>query len=778
MHSFSSRRGLSKDSPSEHSSPRPHEAEAFYQPQVTFLPFKTFYRVLSPMDYENRQDPAHLGVSCSDPLILCGLDLSAFNFFAAKENTKAQGWIPCWVLDYNTQAAQSLPTASEPMHLAFMEPTAAVLPSHLNLEPGPAGARTMGQIREPQRSSFREGTQSSSQHSTYDTTAARAMHTERLPAAYKEIEDPVSHSASTGSTGQKHGRPSPSTTFPQCRQWDQSYEKKGKDKGKLGHAINLEPEQQMRFPTANAQTTISGFIESLLFQLATIRDNIGRIEFTDEAIQEVKSRLAGYKAAHFQHRPPWRVWLSDPAWNLFQFFKSVSVPGGTTQAEFVELLLDLNGRTREQLSTGIHISMLRLSSQAAKACPVNIPIQCSKKECFYSPEFVLDPDPELDPKLMHQRMPHFRSYTAHDSHPRTTRQLIGGSPKYKLETGSESESSDSRIARYLEAVDETTRAAMRGAAAEFMLDPNISYSRKKKQRQTEEQIHSQDVDLQKMIADLSPIDQHAFWEITVRTPPNGGPRSRIVSRERGSSSESDYTSITKRLAALDVSQAQKLWRDEFASLQFYHAVREGKYTSAQIVKIVLVPFPYGVPLNVVSQNKLIMRTTAVLIWLHYEQFIKESELADQIAYMIWNLHRPSGGNEDADFPVAVALLLRNLVGLNVIDVSRMIWLCYKQFRESEDSHEETSETSLESSDAADDDGPNYLKSFGDTGGDRGLKRFAQKSKQEQTIFSEMSADLTSARLRQAVEAVRNLRRLISRQDNPDDELIPVEDDSP
>ncbi|KAJ3166111.1 hypothetical protein HDU88_003658 [Geranomyces variabilis] len=733
MHPFSSRRGLSEYSPSDrpppppvHSSPHSHEAEAFYQPQVTFLPFKTFYRVRSPMDYENRQDPAYLGVRCSDPLILCGLDLSAVNFFAAQENTKAQGWIPCWVLNYNTQAAQSLPTASEPMHLAFMEPPAAVLPSHLNLEPGSAGARTMRQIREPQRWSFREGTQSSFQHSIDDTTAARAMHTERLPAACKEIEDPLSHSASTGSTGQKHGRPSPSTAFPQCRQWDQAYEKTGKDKGKLGHAINLEPEQQMRFPTANAQITSSGFIESLLLQLATIRDNVGRIEFTDEAIQEVKLRLAGYKAAHFQHRPPWRVWLSDPAWNLFQFFKSVSVPGGTTQAEFVELLLDLNGRTREQLSTGIHISMLRLSSQAAKACPVDIAIKCSKKECFHHPEFVLDPDPELDSKLMHQRMPHFRSYTAHEPRPRTTGQLIGGSPKYDLETGSESESSDSRIAWYLETVDEKARAGMRAAAAEFMLDPNICYTRKKKQRQTEEQIRGQNIDLQKMIADLSPIDQHAFWEMT----------------------------------------------------QFYYAVRKGKYTSAQIVKIVLVPFPYDVPVNVVSQNKLIMRTTAVLIWLHYEQFIEEPELADQLAYMIWNLVRPGRGNEDADFPPAVALLLRNLVGLNVIDVSRMIWLCYKQFRESEDSHEETSEISLESSDAADDDGRNHLERFGDTGGDRKLKQFAQESKQQLTVFSEMSADLTSAALRRAVEAVRNLRKLISHQENPDDEVIPVEDDSP
>ncbi|KAI8591931.1 hypothetical protein BDZ88DRAFT_408989 [Geranomyces variabilis] len=205
------------------------------------------------------------------------------------------------------------------------------------------------------------------------------MHTERLPPAYKEIEDPVSHSASTGSTSQKHGRPNPSSTFPQCRQWDQAYEKTGKEKGKLGHAINLEPEQQTRFPTANAQTTYSGFLESLLLQLATIRDNVGRIEFTDEAIQEVKSRLAGYKAALFQHRPPWRIWLPDPVWNLFQFFKSVSVPGGTTQAEFVELLLDLNGRTREQLSTGIHISMLRSTSQAAKACLVNVAMQYSKK---------------------------------------------------------------------------------------------------------------------------------------------------------------------------------------------------------------------------------------------------------------------------------------------------------------------------------------------------------------------------------------------------------------
>ncbi|KAJ3181409.1 hypothetical protein HDU87_001015 [Geranomyces variabilis] len=757
MNRFSSRHSLSEASPSTrppppgvHPSPRPHEAESFYLPQVTFLPFKTFYSVLSPMDYDNRHDPTHLGVSRSDPLILCGLDLSAANFFAAQENTKAQGWIPCWVLNYNAQAAQVLPTAAEPMHLDCMVPRAAVLPSHLNLEPGPAGARTMRQIRVPQRPSFKEGTQ----HITYDSIAARAMHTEGLPAAYIEM-------ASTCSAGQKHGQASPSTTSSPRRQWDQAYEKTRKAKGKRGHGINLEPEQQSRFPTANVQAKYSVFVESLLLQLATIRDSIGRTEFTDEAIHQVKSRLAGYKAALSQHRSPWRVWLADPVWNLFQFFKSVSVPGGTTQAEFVELLLDLNGRTREQLSTGIQVSMLRSSSRAAK-------------ECLHNPEFVLDPDPELDPNLMHQRMPQFRSDTAHEPHPTSTRQLIGESTEYKLEAGSKWESSDSRIARYLETVDEPTRAAMRAEAAEFMLDPNVSYPRKKKQGQTEEQIRSQNIDLKKVIADLCPIDQHAFLEMA-------GLRSRFVGHERvssrDSSPETSYTSITKRLADLDLSQAQIVWQDGFDTLQFYHAIREGKYTPAQIVQILLVPFPYDIPADPESQNKLVMRTTAVLIWLHYEQFIEGHEIADQIANMIWKLDLPGSGNEDADFPPAVAQLLRNLVGLKVIDVSRVIAQCCKQCREWQDSHEGTSETSLESSDAASDDDPNYSSRLGETRDDPTIKQLAQKSKQQHTSFYETSANLTSARLRRAVEAVRNLRRLTSSQENPDDEMIAVEDDS-
>ncbi|KAJ3163488.1 hypothetical protein HDU86_000067 [Geranomyces michiganensis] len=356
----SSSRPASPAHPEAHS----HEAESFYLPETTLLPFKTFYSVLCPVDYENKDEVTHLSVNRTEPLILYGLDLAGVNFFAAKEKTKTQGWIPCWVLNYKQDAAHILPPAAEATHISDIEP---VLPSHLNLE------RPIG------RPSFREG-----------------LH---LPSARSMVEKVLLPRLPSADNGIKR--------------------MKGlaKQKGNEG----------------------MGSIWS-----------IGRTEFTDEAIQQVKSRLAHYKTSLFHHRAPWRVWLSDPVWNLFQFFKSVTVPGGTTQAEFVELLLDLNGRTKEKMSTGIEIALL------------------------HNAEHVLDPDPELDPDLSHQQRPNFRSDTARKPRPGHAHQSAGSSDSEQRPAKAvKSESSSSTIARYLEAIDKPTRATMRTQAAELMLDPNI-----------------------------------------------------------------------------------------------------------------------------------------------------------------------------------------------------------------------------------------------------------------------------------------------------------------
>ncbi|KAJ3163487.1 hypothetical protein HDU86_000066 [Geranomyces michiganensis] len=63
--------------------------------------------------------------------------------------------------------------------------------------------------------------------------------------------------------------------------------------------------------------------------------------------------------------------------------------------------------------------------------------------------------------------------------------------------------------------------------------------------------------------------------------------------------------------------------------QFYSAVRQGKFTPVEIVQILLAPFPHEIPEDRYQQNKLVMDTTAALVWLHYEMFIDEHELANQ-----------------------------------------------------------------------------------------------------------------------------------------------------
>ncbi|KAI8921983.1 hypothetical protein DFJ77DRAFT_6102 [Powellomyces hirtus] len=149
------------------------------------------------------------------------------------------------------------------------------------------------------------------------------------------------------------------------RQWDQAYERTRKTQKKRGHGTNLDPEQQARFPPSSATSTYANFIEGLLTVLRNLRDTMGYTEFTRDAVNHAKNQVAGYKAKG-PGRGPWRVWLPEHVWDMFQVFKASTVCGTVTQAEFVELLLNLNGREKEGNHRGVQHHMLRAPNRAAQ----------------------------------------------------------------------------------------------------------------------------------------------------------------------------------------------------------------------------------------------------------------------------------------------------------------------------------------------------------------------------------------------------------------------------
>ncbi|KAJ3009500.1 hypothetical protein HKX48_007911 [Thoreauomyces humboldtii] len=726
-----------------------------YLPVVTFLPFKCFYQAVSLASYAS-DEAGHLPVQVDDLLVLSGCDLNAQHFFAGNETTKRQGWVPRWIFEYidrrHPRSAPGLPiTSAQPLLPSHLPMSFARLPESREGPTSERDPRFTQQLPSqgpqfiqqdqpigisappPSISSCSSDTTSPSRQNlasmtTPTFTSSRSFDGQssstrsRTGSPTRSSFDLGSSAVKPGPEWQIPGQRSIESTWPPVaapvasqsaepdfvvtsspsrrKVWDQAYEQKRKLSGKRGHGMNLDYAQQPRFPPSVPGATYGDFIERLLRQLSALRTDNGRIEYTDDAIRKAKERLARHKAENTTGRGPWRVWLPDHVWNLFQFLKSIALSASATQAEFVELLLDLNGRTAGSDSETLQLDLLTASSRAAQ-------------ECLHDPNFMLKPDPEEQPDLKHlfhtkMGVDQDASTGAMRHRQRHERIKPGLDAQEGQMTGpSTGEGADPEILKLLETMDESGVAALRFEAASYMADEGIGAPRKRKQRQTEETIRSNDLDLEQMIRDLCPIDQQAFMQAAI---PSDLPRP-----ERGEVARGDRQTRLERPADPPSPpllppghfipddkflEAQDMWEESYnplVSTDYMCASEEFSNQPAgtcfptqalinvikkklqpsdweQIFQILLAPFWQRKSHSVFQeQGILVFRTTAMLSWLHHEQFFDDFQLGTNIGHLI--KQAANEVDEDEELPYPIRQLIRNLAGLHIVDVQRVIDIC-------------------------------------------------------------------------------------------------------
>ncbi|KAJ3096686.1 hypothetical protein HDU97_005647 [Phlyctochytrium planicorne] len=155
-------------------------------------------------------------------------------------------------------------------------------------------------------------------------------------------------SSSTSPSSAEASNPVPPARDKKNRdpKWDKRYEQKRRAEGKRGHGANLLKHQQSRC-TKPFPASVDALLDILLELQPSGPDAETHMRgFSERALAVARDAIAKTE------QKSWRVWLPDEVWKKFNILKVRCTPPGTTVAEFVEMMMNLAGRTEGGADNG------------------------------------------------------------------------------------------------------------------------------------------------------------------------------------------------------------------------------------------------------------------------------------------------------------------------------------------------------------------------------------------------------------------------------------------